>query len=112
MSERLCELTIVTYREVSDRYVVVVVSLFVVVVVVVVVRMNQRKMKSIHYPRCRKRERGTFVSSLLQIRCCTFFLPSVLFISLALLGWGSMKQFDVHSSSCLNWIDQDGTAIK
>ena len=23
-----------------------------------------------------------------------------------------MKQFDVHSSSCLNWIDQDGTAIK
>ena len=88
MSERLCELTIVTYREVSDRYVVVVVvvvSLF-VVVVVVVVRMNQRKMKSIHYPRCRKRERERerFVSSLLQIRCCTFFLPSVLFISLAL----------------------------
>ena len=81
MSERLCELTIVTYREVSDRYVVVVVvSLF----VVVVVRMNQRKMKSIHYPRCRKRERDTFVSSLLQIRCCTFFFPSVLFISLAL----------------------------
>ena len=88
MSERLCELTIVTYREVSDRYVVVVVvSLF---VVVVVVRMNQRKMKSIHYPRCRKRERERERDSLVLcfkfVVALSFFLPSVLFISLALLG--------------------------
>ena len=79
MSERLCELTIVTYREVSDRYVVVVVSLF---VVVVVVRMNQRKKKSIHYPRCRKRD--TLFSYC--FKSLLHFLPSVLFVSIALLG--------------------------